>query len=504
MPKAVSFLGGALSSFGDQALAHQAQKHQDEIQERRDAMSAWSVVMNSPDASAADKQLALDNYWHLANGGKPGTKPKDTTAAPGDQAKKVLGKLVFSPPPDRPGTDPSQGTGSEPGGDALPVPGGEQTPDVAATLPPLPGKPNAPANVSRAQGGPQVPSKLPDFPQLEWTGRKEQDARDLAKFQGEEDIRSAAQLKLEQQRYEHETQLKKMGMVPTTSYQQGENIATNPDGSPQQDLEGNPIQKGARYRVWKMGDGGWAFMRDDAKAAAPSTQDKAIQATAANMKALDVSKGLTPKSDDQYVQLARVEARVNEVAKTRERASRYNQFLKTSNQAVALSEARTDLDRERLSQLQQEFPLTMAAKQLGIDTASAKLDLTGTPNPTTLMEWATDTATKLIANKNSPYYGADLLPTRDAMLTEMGQDPVDLQAQIKARQAPKDKGKTAVAPGEVTKPAQRNPDVDAADIRTKARAILAGANKDSSDASIDTFLSKPANLANVKAAIGKK
>lgn len=489
-----ALLAGLMGGFSNILGAHAQKQHEDERDEKTAQMRMREIIMQSPDATPEDKAKAFGEWTDIVQGKKPGTgKPKAND--PMESFKNVVGRVLTTPTP-KGITDPNAaadtGVNFQSGAEG----GITQRPTGVrfdSTLPEIPKK-------KGAKPAANVNTSLPDLPQRGeaiggYAMNQRQRDKDAARAQAiEDDQRNfEQQVKLEQMKIDAAKAVASGKLTRTGTKAMGRDI---PDDT---DHFGQPIERseGAQYDMFRSGDGTVTWVRTTDQTA--SNQEKAIQEKARQIEAADAAAGKPRKTTQEYIAQARVESRMDDIQKRREKLGRYDQFLKTAAAEVQLTNARTDLDVERLKQLQQEFPYTFQLKQLNIDTAKAKLDLLGQPSPSGLMQWADNQARILITQDGSPFKGEDFTTVRDGLLKEMGQDPIDLQAQIKQRQAPKTGG---AGGGGGTAP--RNPLMDDKDVRAKAKALLESANYLANDAAIDTFLSKPANLDKVATLVGKK
>ncbi len=479
-----ALVGGLLSGFS-QVFGKQIDDAHAEKQATRAAdLRFRELIINSPDATPEDKQRALDEYMDIVQGKKPGTGAAaggKGKADPTAHARDVIARAIQLPPP---------GSGDITQKPAI---------DFGTSLPELPAR-GAKKKTPAASFAPPaaVPASLPDLPARGGAaGGYQMDQRQRNAITGrQQDVDDATldferKKELEGMRFQHDLAVKAGKLTRTGTKMPGSAVPA------QEDNFGEPIDRSgnAQYDVFTRPDGSTTFMRSIDKAL--SAPERVTSEKAQQLRAVDVAAGRAPKTDDEYMMQARVDTRLDEMSKRKERTGRYQQFLQTANTAIDLTKARTELDVERLKQLQAEFPATFALKQLNVDTAKAKLDLLGNPSPSALMQWADNQARILVTQKDSPYEGEDFIQTRDALLKEMGQDPVDLAAKIKERQAPKASVDTAP-------PVKRDPAMDNAQVRAKAKALLEGANKDASDKGIDAFLLKGSNLTNVKSVLGIK
>lgn len=114
------------------------------------------------------------------------------------------------------------------------------------------------------------------------------------------------------------------------------------------------------------------------------------------------------------------------------------------DQSAAMSLARLKLDTERYAEMVEQRPYTLAAKELGIELSTVRLDQAGQTDPVKVLTVATKTAQAMVAKrglfaKTMTAMGLnpqdDETTIRNGLISEMtgGVDPVEIEAAAKSK-----------------------------------------------------------------------
>lgn len=433
-----NFLGSFIKPIGDAMLEKADADHQQKLQSKKDRFSVILSALNS--GALENPETAIDMLMADIGTGKT----KKTNGGIGAAIRSMV-----------------QGHGKRSEGEAAPAAAasGDQPWYVQGES-----ASNVPASPAAPAARQSIASGLADVPTLKFTTPEQKAQRALAAKEAE------AKIDIEKAQAINKTKRVTGPAVYLTGNRVPSDVA--------EDQDGQAIDKSdsARYMVREYGDGRKEYIRvEDVKS---SPQDRKIQLIADQMKATDLQAGNEPKTDDEYRNLALVEERVNAVAATRERRSRFEQFTKlTDNQLARGSQI--------YEQAKAMFPLTLAARSLEPELAKARLDALQSRDAERMMSTATSMAGSLSKTYTGPYANKTVTEVRDMLLKEWGEDPVQLQAEVRSGQK---RGGNVTPASELKDPA----------LRKLAKDALEAAGKESSDASIDALLKIPANVTALK------
>lgn len=437
--KDTSFLGALIQPIGNAMLERADSEHQQKLQAKKDRFGVILSALNSGELE--NPETAIDMLMaDIGTGGKSKKQGGIATA---------IRSLV-------------QGHGKRPAEAPVAAPAQGEQPwyvegESAANI-------GGQANATPAAARQAVAPGLADVPTLKFTTpqQKADRARQAAEAQAEIDINKAREIG------------KTKRVTGPAVYLTGNRIPS--DVAEDQDGQAIDKSENARYMVREFGDGRKEYIRvEDVKL---SPQDRKIQLIVDQMKAADKASGVEPRTDDEYRNLALVEERVNAVNATKEKQARFQQFMK-------LSENQLRRGTQIYDQAKQLFPLTLAARELEPALAQARLDALQSRDAERIMQTATTMAAALSKTFVGPYANKKVTEVRDMLLSEWGEDPVALQAEVRGGQK---RTANVTPPDDMKDPA----------LRELAKQYLIANKLNPSNENIDGLLKIPANVAALK------
>jgi len=428
---ATSFFSGFSEGFANVLLQKQQQKREDKAREQDLKFKAMGALLNDPNITPDQHDEVLQQFLKL--GGV--TKPEDV-----ERAKKVFGTIRSAAPagggaaaaPARPGMG---------GVTMTPKPGATTAPGMGGvSFQPMPTRRAAPGTAGVSFGANGAPAasgaggglgEVPRPKTMADLAAERESATRMSEFKEQEAIKQQDAMALQQQQYAYEAQLRTMGYKLTNVEMTGNQIV-----DADADVTGNAIVPDGHYKM-ALNDftGQHQYYRIADKV---TSQDQKVQLRADELNAARQAQGQAPLDPDQARQAALVDLRREDLAKQQQAAQRLDEYVK-------LATGREAINAETLKKMQTEAPFLFDLYQAKTQIAQQQLTKLKTLNkkdPLAVMEYAETTAKSLISNVNSvDYFGGKLADVRDEVIRQLGLDPVDVMAQVAAR----DKGGTTTS-----------------------------------------------------------